>query len=448
MRKYLIPLFLTLLFIAAFAPFLRSTDTPAYITASPTATATCGSITSSFTPTNAGDTWVMMVGAAGSSTNPVPILVSDNNGGTWVLQGMVSGANGVISVFTSPNHPSGATTITITDNAGTGTCGQVVYMYEFSNLFVALPDAVATNTAAGSSTTWSAGTTASLSQVTEVAVAGFLDKSGGSTIASASGATNGFTQPAAGVKQDSGKEVAMGTTYKITAATTALSTHLTASASVGSSVSILQSFMLGGLPVPLCSPGFNAVGFGCASQTTGAACPSSTCDAQQICFFGPANPAGATPAPICLAQCTLINSFSFPDTIYVNGCNPSGPCPCSGGSPTSTPTQAVATATPTYNAPTATPTFTAVPTPTVPPPFPTPTTGPTATPNPGCVQPYSSGLGVCVTGTPCFCGDSCASGVPTTCGRTVCPSGAQLWGGSCILGTSPSTAIFEVPACC
>jgi hypothetical protein len=83
-------------------------------------------------------------------------------------------------------------------------------------------------------------------------------------------------------------------------------------------------------------------------------------------------------------------------------------------------------------------------------PSPTPVSTPTPT-GPSCTT--VAGYPGVVCGTPCYCGDACAPAVGTTTGGQEgagirCPSGAQLWGGACIFGQTPSTAIYVPPASC
>jgi len=74
---------------------------------------------------------------------------------------------------------------------------------------------------------------------------------------------------------------------------------------------------------------------------------------------------------------------------------------------------------------------------------PTPTSTPTPS-TPNCSTVF--GFPGIVCGTPIYCGDPGApSGIS---GRTICPSGAQLWGGACILSQTPGTAIYVPPGSC
>ena len=76
-------------------------------------------------------------------------------------------------------------------------------------------------------------------------------------------------------------------------------------------------------------------------------------------------------------------------------------------------------------------------------PSPSPTPVSTPTPSgPTCTAVFGYPGVVC--GTPIYCPVAGAQNA----GRTICPSGAQLWGGACILGQTPTTAIYVAPAAC
>jgi len=243
-RRILLAILLLLIAIQAHAQ--------TFVKATGASSTSCGNWTYSFTPTNANDLWVVCAAGGGTgSTNPLPNTVTDNNGGTWTVgYTEASTVNKAASMCSfSLGHPGGATTVTINSATGNGGCGQTAVTYEFTGVSTATLDIHPT--ANSTSASPAIGPTATLSQPDEIAISEFgINNPAAATLSS--GPTGGFIDSGQGLLKSSNTDVGGLSGYQITAATTALSTGYTISASDPYSAGLITLATTPTCTTPIC----------------------------------------------------------------------------------------------------------------------------------------------------------------------------------------------------